>query len=381
MRKMDKKACFILISSALFMFSAAGTRPLVPLFSRHLGASPADIGIIVAVFSLLPLFLSLHAGKLVDKMGPRYPLLGSICFGGIALTIPWFITSLPGIYASQIMMGVSQMMFVVAVQAFAGMFEQEKAREFYVFIFSIGAALGSFAGPLCSGIMSQHLGYALTFALAGSPLFLSMWFVFWLHMKAPQSLNMKQPGRYMDFLKQPRLRKAFLISALVLLGKEMYIAYFPLLAEEHDLSNAFIGAVVSVNAGAGVLIRFLLPVIVQKWSRGFVICASVAAIGMLYVLHPFLEHAAAFLVVSFVLGLCLGIGQPLSISATISELPAERVGEGLGVRLSINKLTQVVMPVFAGAAANVIGIAGVFYIIGGIVLLGSTKTNMDKDTF
>ncbi|MFC0557602.1 hypothetical protein ACFFH4_00860 [Halalkalibacter alkalisediminis] len=48
---------------------------------------------------------------------------------------------------------------------------------------------------------------------------------------------------------------------------------------------------------------------------------------------------------SFILGLSLGMGAPLSISRTITTLPKNRVGEGLGLRLSLNRLTQVVFPV------------------------------------
>lgn len=376
--KANKESYIVLLSAACFMFSLAGTRPLIPLYSEYLGANSVEIGIIVAMFSLLPLFLSLYSGRLIDKMGPKLPLFYSICFGGLGLIVPSFLPNLLGLYTSQIMTGLAQMVFVIAMQSLAGAFGQEKIREFYVFIFSIGVAAGSFIGPLISGILSQEIGYTSTFLALGILLLLPICMVLFIEVTERNRNIKEEPKKHVEFLKQPRLRQAFLISALVLLGKDMYIAYFPLLAADRDISNAMIGVIISINAGAGLLIRFMLPFIIQKWSRAHVIFTSILAIGLIYAIHPLLEQLHLFIFFSFILGLCLGIGQPLSISATISELPSNKVGEGLGLRLTINKFTQVIMPIFLGATANVVGIVGVFYIIGFIVVIGSTKTKLNK---
>ncbi len=51
------------------MISIAGSRPLIPLYASNLGASPTEIGLIVALFSSLPMFLSIKAGKVIDRIG------------------------------------------------------------------------------------------------------------------------------------------------------------------------------------------------------------------------------------------------------------------------------------------------------------------------
>jgi len=153
---------------------------------------------------------------------------------------------------------------------YVSLFHQAKIREFHVFLFIIGVAIGSFGGPLFSGIISQQKGYTLTFCILGVLLFVSICPVLFLSVKEKSNKSIKDSKidtSVIGFLKQPGLRKAFLISALVLLGKEMYIAYFPLLAAEKEISNALIGLIVSINAGAGVLIRLLLPVTAQKCNR------------------------------------------------------------------------------------------------------------------
>lgn len=86
------------------------------------------------------------------------------------------------------------------------------------------------------------------------------------------------------------------------------------------------------------------------------------------------------MVLSFILGMGLGIGQPLSISTTILSLPKNRVGEGLGLRLSVNRLTQVVGPITFGAVANLLGYSAVFWIVGGVIFFGSFKTKIKIDS-
>ncbi|GGC88988.1 MFS transporter [Thalassobacillus devorans] len=380
--KKDKKVYLTLLSTACFMFSIAGSRPLIPLFANNIGATNTDIGLIVAMFSFLPLFLSLPIGNIIDKIGPKSPLLYSIGLGGVGLICPYLSSNLSGIYISQVLTGISQMIFVIAMQTFTGRFEKREKRDFHIFIFSIGVAVGSFFGPLFSGILSQQKGYAFTFFILGILSLFSIILVLLLQIKGYSDKNIKGKDidkTVLELLTQRNLRYAFLVSALVLIAKDMFIAYFPLLANEKGISNVLIGIIISINAGAGVLIRFVLPIIAQKWHQRKVISFSILAVAILYMTYPLLEHVTLFLVISFILGICLGIGQPLSISATISNLPSDQVGKGLGLRLCINKFAQVIMPAFLGVVANVGGITGVFYVIGIIIFAGSVKTGKEKE--
>jgi MFS family permease len=68
-RTINKNLVFI--CTALFMVSIAGSRPLIPLFADEIGASHAEIGVIVALFSFFPLFLSIQFGKIIDWVGVK----------------------------------------------------------------------------------------------------------------------------------------------------------------------------------------------------------------------------------------------------------------------------------------------------------------------
>ena len=47
----------------------------MPLFALQLGASTFTVGAVMACYALLSSFLSIHAGRLVDRIGPRCPIV------------------------------------------------------------------------------------------------------------------------------------------------------------------------------------------------------------------------------------------------------------------------------------------------------------------
>ena len=74
---------------------------------------------------------------------------------------------------------------------------------------------------------------------------------------------------------------------------------------------------------------------------------------------------------SVVLGLALGAVQPMVMSLLHQITPPARHGEALGLRLMTLNASSVAMPMLFGAAGALIGVAGVFWVVGGIVATGT----------
>ncbi|MDV2885514.1 MFS transporter [Alkalihalophilus pseudofirmus] len=379
--KRKTNSILIFICTSLFMFSLIGSRPLIPIYSNHLGATNLQIGAIIALFSLLPLFMAIPLGKLIDRIGSKTPLVVSVLIASLSLVIPYFLSTLLGVYISQVLSGLSQLVFVLAMQSYIGGNRKYKIRDYYIAIFSIGVAIGSFIGPLVSGILTDRVGYSVTLGALGALIILALPFIPFI--KGKETSIQKEEfsnKKSSDLFLISDLRKAFIVSAIVLLAKDIYLAFFPLLAMDKGLSATMIGLLISLNALAGILIRTLLPYLVKKYSTNIIISYSIMCAGIAFLTIPMLTNSFLLGFVSFLLGLSLGIGQPLSISITINSLPPDRVGEGLGLRLSINKLTQVVMPLLLGGISALGGIASIFYVSGFLIISASLNTkNKSKE--
>ncbi|MBT2689252.1 MFS transporter [Bacillus sp. ISL-47] len=371
----------ITIITFILMIGIMGTRPLISLLSNELNASPVEIGIIIGLFPLLPTFLAIKIGHYVDSIGYKTPIIISTLMCTLSLLIPMFFVSLEGVYISQLAAGVGQTTFVVSAQAMAGQLSSdETVREKYIMKFSIGVALGSFIGPLIGGFFGERYGYPLAIGFLGSLGIISTFLSLFLKGRERAHHNERQAKNKiihsLELLKIPHLRKAFLVSIFVLLGKDIFTAYFPLLALELGLSISIIGIIISINAVAGIIVRWSLPYLLHKWSRSTIAFSSIVLSGICFFSLPFFQSWFILSLFSFILGIGLGIGQPLSISTTIHYLPKEKVGEGLGLRLTANRLTQMSSPILFGGIAQLTSMSWVFWIIGCILVIGGKKTRL-----
>lgn len=369
----------MLIITLIYFTGVMGTRPLIPLLSSELEASTVEIGLIVALFPLLPFFFAIKIGQVVDRIGHKKPIIGSTIIGSLALGIPLFIPTLTGIYISQIVAGICQTVYAVSAQTFVSNRTVDSKKDDSIMIFSIGVALGTFVGPMLGGLFSEMWQYPVAFGLLGGIAVLSSILALFIdstHHRLNEDEKQNNIFKSFHLLKFRNIRIAFLVSILILLGKDIYTAYFPLLALEFGLSNSMIGLIVSINAAGGILIRWLIPYLLNKFTRSSVVIGSIIGSGFFFFLIPFFESGVMLGIVSFLLGLGLGLGQPLSISTTAYSLPKDRVGEGLGLRLTANRLTQMSAPVLFGGIAQLISLPGIFWIVGIIILIGGTKAKI-----
>ena len=366
------------VMTVFFMLGVMGTRPLVSLLSHNLGASAAEIGIITGIFSLLPFFLAIRIGKYVDRHGYKSIIIASSLVSFVGLLLPFFISSIAGIYISQGVTGVAYTIYVVAGQTMAGMDADEGSRDASVMRFSIGMALGRFLGPVLGGFLSEEWGFPNAFLFLGAGCMIAMLFAFLVvenkaEKEEEQDKVLSNTEGTLGLLKDSAFRKILLIGVLILFGKDMYAAFFPLLGLEFGLSNSMIGIIISINAVAGILIRWSMPYLLERFSKANIIIASILLSGICTFAIPFFSGWVVLAILSFLLGIGLGVGQPLSISATIQYLPKERVGEGLGLRLSANRLTQLAAPIIVGGVAEFVSMKGVFYFVGLALCVGTGK--------
>ncbi|HXD51837.1 MAG TPA: MFS transporter, partial [Burkholderiales bacterium] len=73
------------------------SRVVLQLYSLELGATPTQVGMLVALYYVCPLLLSYPAGTWGDRYGPLRPLVFSAICGAGGLMVPYFVHSLPAL--------------------------------------------------------------------------------------------------------------------------------------------------------------------------------------------------------------------------------------------------------------------------------------------
>ena len=361
------------------------TRPIITLNASELGASTLEIGILTAAFAFFPLIFAIYAGKIADKLGDRLPVLFGLIGISIGMAFPYFFQTMWALYISQFIVGISNVFIVVSLQNVIGNASTNENRDHYFSMFGMAVGAGVLIGPVLGGYISEHYSYSNTFLAS---IFISIIPIFF-SFKIPVIIKKKNPDKVsimssIGLLKIPILRNALISSALVLYSRDIFVAYFPLFAKQFDISNSTIGWIIAVQGLAMIIVRLILSKLTYLLGREKVLWTSIIIAGISFLLIPFTSNGLLLGLLSCIMGFGLGCGQPLSMSTTYNASPQSRTGEVLGLRLSTNRLSQLIAPVFFGIIGTWIGVISVFFLsgiflIGGTFLLGFRKEKVEVD--
>jgi len=108
--------------------------------------------------------------------------------------------------------------------------------------------------------------------------------------------------------------------------------------------------------------------------------AGAFEIGILISVSSVLQNPGILTLVAFLLGLSLGCGQPLSMILTYNRSPDGRAGETLGLRITVNKVIQIGVPLVFGSIGSAFGLIPVFWCNAVLLVTGGyLNQKPDKD--
>jgi predicted MFS family arabinose efflux permease len=155
--------------------------------------------------------------------------------------------------------------------------------------------------------------------------------------------------------------RALVTSSLVQVGQDLYQFYIPVYGHGIGLSASAIGGLLATLAAASFVVRYFLPWLVARWGDERILAFSFYLSAMGFALVPFFESVAVLAVVSFLFGLGMGCGQPITTMQIFSRSAEGRSGEMLGLRQSVNNAMRVSGPAVFGFVATAFGLPPVFW--------------------
>jgi MFS family permease len=345
----------------------SGARVAVSLDALARGASPLTVGVLVSLFALLPVFLAVSVGRLADRIGVRRPMLWGSAGTAAGAALPFALPGLPALYVAAALIGAAFMLFQVPAQRATGDLADAPDRAASFSHLALGYSISGFIGPLAAGLAIDHLGFGPAFALLAVLPLLPVAVLSARRVALPRSPSALAPataGGMMELIRIPALRRLFLINAAFALGWDLHTIFVPIYGASIGLSAAAIGTILSAFAAATFLVRLAMPWIAHHVAEARVLMVALAAAGFVYLAFPFVGSAWALAALSFVLGLGLGSGQPVVLSLLHEHAPPGRVGEVVGVRMSLIQSMAVAVPLLFGALGTSLGLVPVFWAVG-----------------
>ncbi|MFE9727114.1 MFS transporter [Streptomyces sp. NPDC005794] len=366
----------LVIAFAFAQGAVSMARPAVSYRALSLGADERAIGVIAGVYALLPLFAAVPLGRRTDhgRCAPLLPVGVLLIGGGCALS--GTAGSLPALAAWSGVMGLGHLCFVIGAQSLVARQSAPADQDRNFGHFTIGASLGQLVGPIAAGyLISERDGaMARTSALAllvsavvAAASFASLWRI---EHRGAAGRSGKTAGKVPvgSILRTRGVPAGIFISLAVLSATDILTAYLPVVGEHRGIAPATVGLLLSLRAAATIACRLVMTPMLRAVGRTALLSTTCLLGGLLCAAIALPVPVWGLAVMLAVLGFCLGVGQPLSMTTVVQAAPAAARSTALALRLTGNRLGQVAAPASAGLIAGVAGTAAPFVMLGALLV-------------
>ncbi|MBP1156416.1 MULTISPECIES: MFS transporter [unclassified Paenibacillus] len=374
-----------------FFFTITGmAQPFFTLYAQELGASMAAIGFMVTLRSLLPIFIAMPVGQLIDLIGAIKMLkIGSV-FLILSLFTNMIATDLYMLAISQLFMGASIIIMASSLQVMVSEGSKNERNE-NIKKYSMWMSCGGMLGPLIGGALtslfaSKLLGYKVTFGAACA---ISVMFLIFLLLIAKgyrkSSEGSKQAAKEMlkfkgimdSYMSGIHLTKSRAVqfgligTFLIMYIQVLFSSFMPIYLDEKGYTTLLISIIISAQSLAGMMSRFALGWIMKRThlERILLFAGLIASVCLIFTPVAVL-HTTGIIVLVMIMGSAVGINLPVSMMIMVNDTEEADRGKLMGLRLLMNRFSQIISPAMFGVLGQSLGLTVAFY-TGGAFLIAT----------
>lgn len=355
-----------------------GSRLTLSLNALANGYSPLTVGALMSLMAALPMLFGIPAGRWVDRIGVRLPLLVATATLASVIALPGMFPGLLSMFAAAAGAGTGFMLFHICVQHMVGeMSTAAQRRENFSWL-ALGFATSNFIGPTLAGLAIDHLGYRAAFALLASCALAALGVLFARRGHLAHTPHASRDGARrsaMELLRNAELRRVFIVSGMLASAWDLFTFVTPIYGTSIGLSATTIGLILASFAAATFVIRLALPWISRRMQEWPLITTTFCVACVAYAIFPMVQTVPLLASIAFLLGLGLGATQPSIMALVYATAPAGRAGEAVGVRTVVLNASQTVLPLAFGALGTALGLAPVFWSMAGALAGGGWFAN------
>ena len=343
--------------------------PLLPLMPAVERAGSSATGLLFAAYAAMMIAVTPLAGRLVDRKGPRGPLLAALL--GLAAACLLFAVGGPYwlLLISRLLQGAAAGLGWVASLALIAASIPLERRGTYLGLAMSMVSIGTLAGPPLAGWLARDHGHAAPFALAAAVLVLDG--VLRVVFVRPTPPSADDPATPLDVL---RVGGSWPVVILIAVGSAVTSAIEPILpvrlAVGLGLDTAGIGLLFALLVIIGAVLNPMVGAILNRVSPRVLalIGAALAIAGLL------LLGAGSRLPVVIAGITCLGAAIAFLVapaSTLIGVQGARTMPPALGGAYSLYNLAYaaglILGPMTAGALTSALGYSAACAVLAGAV--------------
>jgi MFS family permease len=359
----------------------AGLRMAAPLQALRLGASAWAVGVLLALFAAAPVLLALHAGRLADRLGYHRPvrIAAGLALAGMAAALAsvwlagWW--TMAALCLAATLTGCAANLGMLTIQRTAGLAARDATERMRIFSWlGVAPSFSNVVGPVAAGLMIDGAGFAGAYALLMA-LPLASLLTARLVPVLPAA-GASRPGGHTawDLLRVPGLTRLLAVNWLFSTCWDVHTFAVPVLGHERGFSASTIGLILGTFTLSVTGVRLLVPLLAHRIEGRRVLGGAMLGSGLVFVAYPLASHPGLMAACAVLLGLTLGVAQPLIMTTLHQVTPEGRHGESLALRSMAINASSTLMPLLFGALGSTAGAAVLFWGVGALVGSGAWLT-------
>jgi MFS family permease len=359
-------ACAAIVGISYGMYS-----PIVPVFARDvLGADYSEIGLIGTVNYLPYMFAPFFVGMVLDRVNKAYMLAAGIALAVFSVFMLSTVQSVPEIMLWRALAGIAHAFFWPSSEVLISTNSAAETRVKGIAVFTGAWVAGFMVGPLIGRLVLDTYDYGALFQLAGVAMAAALVPSLMLHRYGrPIVAQREVEFRASSMLQVVKEVATYPVVSSVLLYYAItfgvVLTVYPAYMREASLTDQDIETLFFVFG----LSRFATLYFVGRLARyGTIALAMAVAATALGMLISFAFASLLTFAVALVLfGLAISIFYPVTLNIVTRNMPAEKMGERLGVYEALFGVGWTIGPIAVGLSSDAFGSSSpylAFFIIG-----------------
>jgi len=363
----------VVLPTILLHLAFAGCRVNLSLFALSLHATPLTVGVVVSLLALLPMIFAVSAGRVMDRIGVRRPMLAGACATIAGLVLVYAVPRIEVLFIASPLVGAGFMLYHMAVNHAVGLIgaPEDRVRNFSMLALTFSTS--NFLGPMLTGFAIDWIGHRQTFLLLAGSASLALAVLLLKRIEVTRHKQAEARGkerRMVDLWRDRNMRRVFFVSGALSMAWDLFTFVVPIYGSQIGLSASKIGLILGAFGAAIFIVRLALPLFAHRVSEWRLLIIAMMATGAGFFVFPLVTTVPVLIGFAFLLGVGLGGTQPILMSLLYAHAPPGRGGEAIGVRTLLLNFSQAGIPLLFGALGAALGIAPAFWAMATVLAGG-----------
>jgi len=352
---------YVILGSLFWWFSLYIYVPVLPIYSKDLGANLQFVGLIIGSYAVGQVLFRIPIGYLSDRLKSRKlfsVISGIVSFLGSACL---FLSNNPNdIFLGRTITGIAAAGWVAISIYYSSFFlKEERFKSSTIIVASNTFAV--FLGSFLSGYISDSLGIKACFLISMISALLASILFFISKEKALDIKVQFSTSKFINLLKNKLLICLCLNGIFIqFITFSVTFSFFPIYLNEIGYSDSVVGNVVSLSTLSAIIGTIFSPYLIKKFGLWKAFAFASIPIGITTLATPYFEGLILLTSLRLVAGIGTGLIFSSCMSSIVRGFEENYQASAMGIFQAIYAIGMFTGPIFSGIIASKLSLESVF---------------------